>query len=52
MMISNSSTEDLQRYRILIPIANPACPAVLLPPAIKAAKERNGQMIPLHKKSQ
>ena len=48
MMISNRSTEDPQRYRVLIPIANPACPAVLLPPAIKAAKERHGHIILLH----
>jgi nucleotide-binding universal stress UspA family protein len=48
MMISNRSTEDPRQYRILVPIANPASEAVLLPPAIKAARERDGHIILLH----
>ena len=40
--------EDPQRYRVLVLIANAASVAVLLPPAIKAAKERGGQVIVLH----
>ena len=38
----------LQNYRVLIPIANSAFLAVLLPPAIKAARECNGHIILLH----
>jgi len=55
MMISNRSTQDRriyegdpQPYRILVPITNPASLAVLLPSAIKAARERNGHIILLH----
>ena len=48
MMISNRSAEDPQQYRVLVPIANPDSLAVLLPPAAKAAKERDGHIILLH----
>ena len=54
-MISKRSTQDgriyegvPQPYRILVPVANAASLAVLLPPAVKAAKECAGFIILLH----
>ena len=37
-----------QQYRVLVLITDSASPAVLLPPAIKAVKEREGHIILLH----
>jgi nucleotide-binding universal stress UspA family protein len=48
MMISDRSTEDPQRYRVFVPIVNPDSLDVLLRPAAKAARERNGDMILMH----
>jgi APA family basic amino acid/polyamine antiporter len=39
---------DSQKYRVLVAIANPASLAVLLPTAVKAAKQHNGHIILLH----